>query len=792
MDKIEYIKERYELIPYAQTLGCDVHKDGDRCKSYLPGSENKTAMIFHEYCWHDFKADKHGDVIDLCALVKYGGDKGKAIAELGGDFGHTDDWKQVTQDRCNEIAYYQTQLRECDIAYLKGRGLTDETIKDLKLGYNAKTDRLVIPYFKNGYVAYWIARDRSGDPNQAKYVKMPLDEFSENIPWGLQTLSEERREWARAKHPDKAELLDNVIVIAEGAFDAISFYQEGFQVLSPISGYFNSWQKKQVLGYLKEAEYVFVCFDNDSAGKGFTKKFCDDLFAKQIDFVCGKLPEKFKDVSEFYAAGGDLFTLVENAESGLVMLANSMKDGKELQEFLTKSAIWTDEARLREFCNQITKLDANVVDEALKRALRGPNDDKVVEMLTEKYKLMFVEKLGYYQYLNGIWVEKAENYINGLVKKLIGHFATGSKLTSVQKVLKADISSEQKFNLQPIFNFPNGVLEVETGKFREHKAIDYCTVQTGYDYDPEAKCEKWDKFIFEIMNGNEQQSKLLQEMAGYVLVNSNKFHKAFFLIGDGANGKSVFLDVLTSVFGKENVTHVEMSNFINEFQLVLLSHSLVNISTEVKPNQPEVEAVFKAITAGDPVTASKKFADHFSFNPRCVLISACNDFVKSRDLSDGFLRRLIFILFTQKFEGEHADNTLSQKLKGELPGIFNWVYEGYKRLIAQNHFTETEEHKQLLEEYKEVINPIISFIQDSFLTEPPTTVFEMTRQELYAMYKRWAEENGHQPMASINFTRQFKQFAPKKFPFFKEYKLQGNRGFKFAVKYLPTAEDLIN
>jgi len=332
LDRIAKIKEKYNVLDYARdVLGWPVKRDGDRCKSFAPDSQNPTALIVFTDHWYDFKQGLGGDIIDLVAYVKYGGDKGKAIQELGG--GYDKDWVEYTQNYCLAIAHFHSNLRDSDLSYLKRRGIKKTTIERLKLGYDAKEDRLTIPYFKNGYVAYCIGRDRSGKEGVSKYKKDYLDGMNENIPWGLHTFSDEHRDLMEKNINDakKQALIDKYTVIAEGAFDAMSFEQEGFRVLSPISGYFNQYSLKQVLSMVKTTPYVFVCFDSDSAGTRFTMNMCQVLFKNRIKFKCGQLPEGVKDVSDYYAAGGDLFELVADAKPGIQMLASKLTDSDELK-----------------------------------------------------------------------------------------------------------------------------------------------------------------------------------------------------------------------------------------------------------------------------------------------------------------------------------------------------------------------------------------------------------------------------------------------------------------------------
>lgn len=289
VDRIAYIKSRYSVLEYARdVLGFPVRKSGDRCVSLAPDSHNPTAMIIFDNWWYDYKQGCGGDVIDLCAEAKHGGDKGAAIRELDGDYGFTYNWKEYTQKLGDKIAYFHSQLRESDRLYLYRRGIKKSTVDRLRIGYDPKEDRLIIPYWKNGYVAYYCGRDRSGNPEVAKYKKAKLDGLNENVAWGLHTFDSKHREEAlriisntpeiikegviKTPYPvtkSVKDILEKFCIITEGAFDAISFEQEGFKVLSPISGYFNKETLKQVMNILQSQECVFVCFDSDKAGSRF-------------------------------------------------------------------------------------------------------------------------------------------------------------------------------------------------------------------------------------------------------------------------------------------------------------------------------------------------------------------------------------------------------------------------------------------------------------------------------------------------------------------------------------------
>jgi len=790
---IARIKERFSCLEYARNvLGLPVRKSGDRCCS-LGGGGNPTAMVIYDEWWYDFKLAMGGDVIDLCACARHDGDKGAAIRDLGG--GDDPGWVSYTQSLCNQIQAWHEALRECDIHYLKRRRITLETARRLKIGFDG--ERLVIPYMKNGYIAYYVSRERSNSEtsNDAttdglgattdglgattdglnpgsdsekkvpKYKKAKLDGMNENIPWGLHTLDRE----------------NPVLIITEGVFDAISFEQEGYRVLSPMGGHFNKDALKQVLDICKTQENVFLCFDSDDAGSRFQTTMGKTLFRHQIPFLCGALPEGIKDVSDYYAAGGSLQGLVDASRPGLEVLCERITDRQEFKDFAFHAARFVGRAEMAELFELVADTFPKAwLSEVKRTALAPPPEDMIIKELVAEKRLKFFDALGFYEYGAGVWKSRGDSEIKAYIADALGHHRTGGRVSSIFLLLKAEVVSTELFDRKPLFNFRNCVLDLETGETHPHAEGDMCSVQAPYDYDSEAFSPGWAKFIEEIAGGDEDKINLLQEIAGYVLFNDNSLQKCFFLIGEGANGKSVFLDVLSAVFGEENVSNVEMSGLVEPFQRIHLLNSVLNISSETQSNVKGAESIFKQIVVGDAINGCFKNKDFLTFRPRTKLISACNEFFKSRDMTSGFLRRICFVNFDSRFvdapgEGEYlADKEIGKKLKENLSAVFNWAYAGYKILRERRCFTETGGQRETMEGFMRENNPVVAFIEEEL-----DLVGKVSRDDLYKRYVRWCAEAGHAPMSRTKFMRQFAATAKQMRVPFEEYKSHGTRGFAF-------------
>ena len=173
-----------------------------------------------------------------------------------------------------------------------------------------------------------------------------------------------------------------------------------------------------------------------------------------------------------------------------------------------------------------------------------------------------------------------------------------------------------------------------------------------YSLDPQATCQTWEQFIQEITDGARDRSDLLQEMFRYCLTHNTRYQKCFYLIDDGANGKSVLLGILEALIGEANASHVEIAFLGSDFQRIKLANSMVNICNDIKTDVAGTGSFFKAIVTGDTISGCFKGKDFFDFKPTCKMVFAANNMLNTRDIDNGFLRRICFVNFPIKFVPE--------------------------------------------------------------------------------------------------------------------------------------------
>jgi P4 family phage/plasmid primase-like protien len=823
MYDLSSIKSKLSCVEYARAQGLPVHKSGDRCASPFHAGQNKTSMIVYDQFWYSHSDQFGGDVIDLCALLKHDGNRGRAIRELAALTGceepaNASAWKNYTQNLGNAVAAWHENLTQDDRDYLHSRGITDETADALMLGRctaPGHRGRLVIPYAKNGYYAYYCTRERPGCQSQdAKYKKQAVDDFNEHVVWGLDTLGRS----------------GDTLIIAEGAFDAMSFYQgdafapdgshampgdhgatyRGYPVISAITGIFSAAQLPTVLAAARSFKRVFMVYDNDprtAAGTKFTIRTARILARERIPFTVGIVPN-YHDVSEYYAAGGRLDALVDSGTDGLTYLLSHdpeiqslpdaakysgaicdyLNDGgcdavtnlilrlrstsTEIEAFMYSIARYTRRERLSYLFDQLQRqgeYSNSWLRGLLKSVSQAPSERIVADYINAHRKLIYCTGTGFYEYVDGVWCQRDDLTVKNYAIQYLGVFATDQRANAAKNLLKSMCLTDVEFNTAHVWNFINGTLELDTGVFREANPLDYCSIQMRYPYNPDAPCAHWTRFIRDITAEDEKSMEILQFIAGYVLFSECPLERIFYLVGGGANGKSKFLDILVRLFGEQNCTSLSPTALTKDFQLAQLHASVLNICEEISGSLENTEELLKSLSSGGIQNACFKHMPYFSFRNRAKLVFASNEMPSSRDTSDGMARRLIIVNFPVKFVENPDPNNLYERQKrtdvtepllAEIAtgGIFNWVYAGYKLLREVGYFTETDDQEQLMEDFREVSNPVLVFWRECI---EPSMPEEIGTIELYGNYRKWCEANGNYALSRSRFHVEFKKVAGK-------------------------------
>lgn len=283
-----------------------------------------------------------------------------------------------------------------------------------------------------------------------------------------------------------------------------------------------------------------------------------------------------------------------------------------------------------------------------------------------------------------------------------------------QFMATANLPSPKVDTLKTLINLRNGTFEITEQEqiLRDPSPQDFIKYQLDFDYDPEAKCPIFDEFIDTVLPDKKCQD-VLAEFIGYIFTNSIKIEKALVLFGGGANGKSVFYEVITAMLGSQNVCCYSLENLTKPegYQRAELSNKLVNYASEI--NGKLESSIFKQLSSGEPVEARQIYGKPFVMHNYAKLIFNCNELPREVEQTNAFFRRFSIIPFNVTIPPERQDIHLARKIiDAELSGVFNWVLRGLNRLLTNNALTQSDIIDEQVNTYRKESDSVQMFLED--------------------------------------------------------------------------------
>lgn len=311
-----------------------------------------------------------------------------------------------------------------------------------------------------------------------------------------------------------------------------------------------------------------------------------------------------------------------------------------------------------------------------------------------------------------------------------------------------------------LINLQNGTFEIsEHGtKLRPFNRADFITYQLPFEYNPDAKASLFESYLNRVLPDPERQ-RVLAEYLGFVFIKHGskalKEEKALILYGTGANGKSVFFEVVQALLGAANVSSYSLQSLTNDngYFRAKLANKLVNYASEI--NGKLETSIFKQMVSGEPVEARLPYGEPFSLTQYAKLIFNCNELPKDVEHTNAYFRRFLIVPFDVTIPPDEQDKTLHTKIiDNELSGVFNWVLEGLDRLLKQKGFSNCEAARQAIEQYKVESNSVQMFLNENGYKGSLTNYRPI--KDLYTEYRAFCVEDGMAPFKKTNFLKQLR------------------------------------
>jgi putative DNA primase/helicase len=321
-------------------------------------------------------------------------------------------------------------------------------------------------------------------------------------------------------------------------------------------------------------------------------------------------------------------------------------------------------------------------------------------------------------------------------------------------------------------------IDLNTGQTRKTVATDYFTKIMGAPYcaQPGTPHPLWDKFLHRVTAQDPDLIEFLQRFLGYCLTGDVHEQVLVFLFGTGANGKSVFVNTVSKIFGTY-ATIAPMEMFLTSHadrhpaEIAKLRGARLVVAQENQKGRRWDEAKIKTLTGGDRLTARYMRGEWFDFQPNHKLLIVGNHKPSLASVDEAIRRRFLLVPFTVQIPPDERDPELTAKIQPEWPAIVRWMVEGCLKW-QQTGLMVPKAVRDATEEYLADQDAITQWLGECVENYPDAFT---KSAELFASWRTWVERRNLAAGTMTAFAESLKDKG------YEKKNMNSARGFKGII-----------
>jgi putative DNA primase/helicase len=301
--------------------------------------------------------------------------------------------------------------------------------------------------------------------------------------------------------------------------------------------------------------------------------------------------------------------------------------------------------------------------------------------------------------------------------------------------------------------FANRVVNVLTGDKRDSSPDLWVHSALAFDWDPEAPCPVWDKFLKDVFPDDEESEQFVEEWIGYCMTEETRFQKGAMLIGPKRSGKGTISHVMRQLVGDASYVGLSFNTWaVSENSKECLIGKRVGVFADVRFKLGRFfgasydpggighvsSELLLNITGEDTVTIGRKYKSPWHGQLRLKITLISNEVPNLNDAGGVLPSRFIKLRFGENFFGRE-DPFLRDKLGRELPGIAARCVAAYQRLCERGHFVQPESAMALEREVLKASDPFTAMALECFESDYEGFV---SKNIAYNRFWRWCKESG--------------------------------------------------
>lgn len=424
------------------------------------------------------------------------------------------------------------------------------------------------------------------------------------------------------------------------------------------------------------------------------------------------------------------------------------------------------------------------------------------EFLIKKYRFLTLEEskdILYYDEKSGMYSYHGDIIIEKEIDTKYGYQLKTADITEIKNIItrKTYVKKEVFDSDLHIINMENGLYNWKTKELLPHTPDYFSLNQIPVKYNPNAKATKFEKFLNQVLYP--QDIRTAKEIMAYTFLRRHLFQYYFVLIGFGANGKNVFLGILSHLHGMKNISNVSLQSLAkHRFALAQLENKNINIDTELSNRTIEDRSNLKKLTDNQPIMIERKGQDPYETVLWAKPFFSANQLPPTVDETDGHYRREIPLTFPKQFAEQEqktidgrilvykADPELLNKIvndEEEMSGIFNLlmnsleIIDERKEISVKTTISERRAKAELIKD------PVSAFVDKRCVASVPSSDIYTLKNELYQKFVEFCNTNTLQVPSYDSFSKDLRQ----KHRFTKDRKVIKEQ--KYTIWYINVFED---
>jgi len=319
-----------------------------------------------------------------------------------------------------------------------------------------------------------------------------------------------------------------------------------------------------------------------------------------------------------------------------------------------------------------------------------------------------------------------------------------------------------EFDANPyLINCLNGTYDLRDCSFRPAIWSDFLTMQTRFDHtvDRTVKCDRWERFIDEVTEGDKDKADFLQRALGYSMLGMSNEECMFILHGKTTrNGKSTLLNTIEYMLGDyAKVAPVGMicsgdrhkdAEAASPTLAGLKGKRFVTMAESNAYGKLDEEQI-KQLTGGEEISARQLHKAPITFKPQFTLWLSCNDLPMVTDKSLFASERIKVVEFNRHFSRDEQDVFLKDELTQQesMKGIFMWLVRGYLRYKNQG-LEMGKGMREVVKQYEKDNDLVLQFLEARCEQRPDCVI---RAKDLYNAFKIWAKSEGAPVLSARKF-----------------------------------------